>query len=227
MIDIIKSTFESEAFLKTHISPRKRFFNSQRRTPSTSQSSAVREESQQPENRSVNTTLSEFEVPGQDRVFGEMYETNQWIGLQEKINKLPPGEEGPLQNVIAALQLYSDATLVAAFGGKTAWPVYLQLGNQSKYMRTQPNLSTTQQIAFIPKLPDELQDFYREHYGEPASEQVLALCKRELVHQLWLKLFDEEFVKVYKQGVVVWCYDGIRRRIFPCIFTYAADYPEK
>ena len=156
-----------------------------------------------------------------------MYESDAWIELQEKSDALPVGSEGRMENVIAAIQLYSDATLVAAFGGKTAWPIYLQFGNQSKYCRAKPNLSTTLQIAFIPKLPDELQDFYRKHYNKAASAKVLSHCKRELVHQLWAQLLDEEFVEAYQDGVVIRCYDGVERRVFPRIITYAADYPEK
>lgn len=40
-------------------------------------------------------------------------------------------------------------------------------------------------------------------------------------------LLDDEFVEAYKHGIVVDCADGLRRRLFPRIFTYSADYPEK
>ena len=32
---------------------------------------------------------------------------------------------------------------------------------------------------------------------------------------------------IYEHGVIVTCADGIVRRVFPRIFTYSADYPEK
>jgi hypothetical protein len=38
---------------------------------------------------------------------------------------------------------------------------------------------------------------------------------------------NPDFIHAYKHGMVVNCKDGIRRRIYPRIFTYSADYPEK
>ncbi|KAF9224453.1 hypothetical protein BS17DRAFT_655483, partial [Gyrodon lividus] len=35
------------------------------------------------------------------------------------------------------------------------------------------------------------------------------------------------FMHVYKYGIVIRCGDGITWRVFPCFFTYSADYPEK
>ena len=175
----------------------------------------------------VSVPLSDFVLPDAERVYGELYEGDTWIQVQETINSLPPGPEGPMENVITALQVYSDATLCANFSGESAWPIYLQFGNDSKYDRARPGLSTTQQIAFIPKLPDHLQDTFRDLFGKSATAKVLSHCKRELTNGVWLLLLDEEFIEAYRHGIVMRCYDGIVRRIFPRFFTYAADYPEK
>lgn len=40
-------------------------------------------------------------------------------------------------------------------------------------------------------------------------------------------MMDPEFLHAYRHGIVVHCGDGITRRLFPRIFTYSADYPEK
>ncbi|KIJ58627.1 hypothetical protein HYDPIDRAFT_49315, partial [Hydnomerulius pinastri MD-312] len=56
---------------------------------------------------------------------------------------------------------------------------------------------------------------------------VLTHCKRELFHGVWKVLMDDEFIDAYRNGIVVKCYDGVERRVFPRIFTYSADYPEK
>ena len=40
-------------------------------------------------------------------------------------------------------------------------------------------------------------------------------------------LLDDEFVEAYHHGIVCHCVDGIDRRLYPRIFTYSADYPEK
>jgi len=51
----------------------------------------------------------------------------------------------------------------------------------------------------------------------------MAHCKRELFHAAWEPLLDDAFV----DGIVIDCADGVKRRMFPIIFTYSTDYPEK
>jgi hypothetical protein len=55
----------------------------------------------------------------------------------------------------------------------------------------------------------------------------MAHCRRELFHEAWKVLLDKDFIHAYVHGVVMDCADGIKRRIYPRIFTYSADYPEK
>lgn len=55
----------------------------------------------------------------------------------------------------------------------------------------------------------------------------MAHCRRELVHEVWKILLDEDFLHAYRFGMVIECIDGQERRIYPRIFTYSADYPEK
>lgn len=52
-------------------------------------------------------------------------------------------------------------------------------------------------------------------------------CHRELFHAQWSDLLDDKFLEAYEHGMVLVCGDGIKRRLFPRIFTYSADYPEK
>ena len=47
------------------------------------------------------------------------------------------------------------------------------------------------------------------------------------MHAIWLLIMDDEFMDAYRHGILVYCGDGILRRIFPRFFTYSADYPEK
>ena len=55
----------------------------------------------------------------------------------------------------------------------------------------------------------------------------MAHCRRELVQAVWKYILDDDFIHAMIYGVVVICHDGIKRRIYPRIFTYLADYPEK
>ena len=63
--------------------------------------------------------------------------------------------------------------------------------------------------------------------GEGPPADVLTHCRRELMHSVLRTVFDEEFVHAYQHGIVISCPDGITRRVFPRLFTYSADYPEK
>lgn len=40
-------------------------------------------------------------------------------------------------------------------------------------------------------------------------------------------MLDEEFMDAYENGILITFADGIVRQVFPRIFTYSADYPEK
>ena len=56
---------------------------------------------------------------------------------------------------------------------------------------------------------------------------MLAHLRRELMHEVWGTLLDDEFVDAWVHGRVIKCADGIMRRVYPRILTYSADYPEK
>jgi hypothetical protein len=40
-------------------------------------------------------------------------------------------------------------------------------------------------------------------------------------------LSDPDFRKAYFCGIVILCWDGVWRHVFPRFFTYSADYPER
>ena len=66
-----------------------------------------------------------------------------------------------------------------------------------------------------------------EQSGIKPSDALLMHCRRELFHAQWCVLLDDEFLDAYEHGIVITCSDQVKRRIFPRIFTYSADYPEK
>ncbi|KAG2052969.1 hypothetical protein BDR06DRAFT_834537, partial [Suillus hirtellus] len=52
-------------------------------------------------------------------------------------------------------------------------------------------------------------------------------CRRKLFQACWEILLNKNFVLTYHHGIVLKCADGVLQRVFPHIFTYSADYPEK
>ena len=57
--------------------------------------------------------------------------------------------------------------------------------------------------------------------------EVLRFPKVNLMQKIWLLLLDEVFVDAYAHRTLITCGDQVKCRVFPRIFTYAADYPEK
>ncbi|KIM63149.1 hypothetical protein SCLCIDRAFT_24518 [Scleroderma citrinum Foug A] len=149
------------------------------------------------------------------------------IHEHEKIKCSPKNPGCNLKTVIAAIMLWSDSTHLVSFRNTSLWPIYLFLGNQSKYMRAKPTTFAAHHLAYIPKLSNTIQDFYLKTFGTSATASVLTHCKRELMQAIWSFLLDSDFLHAYEYGIVVKFADGILWRVFLCLFTYAADYPEK
>ena len=67
-----------------------------------------------------------------------------------------------------------------------------------------------------------------ERYGgKGPNSAFMAHCSREMYDAQWDILLDDEFLEAYKHGIVIDCCDKIRRRFYPQIFIYSADYREK
>jgi hypothetical protein len=80
----------------------------------------------------------------------------------------------------------------------------------------------------MPQLPDSFKDFATPFTGPKGpNDALITHCQRELLHAQWGKLLDDDFLAAYKHGMVITCCDGQKRRFYPRIFTYSADYPEK
>lgn len=78
------------------------------------------------------------------------------------------------------------------------------------------------------QLPDSFKDFATVHVGgRGPGKALLRFCRQELFHAQLEILLDNDFLDAYVHGVLITCCDGVVRRIFPRIFTYSADYPEK
>ena len=142
--------------------------------------------------------------------------------------------------------LASDETMLASFGDAKIWPAYMFFGNESKYKRGRSNLNLLEEIAYFQtvrivlpcsrkwwflidrKLPDSFNDWYIQESGKnTVAEDLMRYVKRELFQAQWKLLLDDDFVHAYRHGLVVDCPDKTRRRFYPRILTYTADYPER
>ncbi|TFK80595.1 hypothetical protein K466DRAFT_503627, partial [Polyporus arcularius HHB13444] len=163
------------------------------------------------------------------RIYSEIFNTEAALEEDAAMRSKPriPGDPEDLEYCVTLICLYSDSTRLTSFGTASLWPIYMYFGNQSKYVRGRPTAYAAHHMAYIPSLPDRIQDFYTDHYNDSATAAVLKFLRRELMQQILLLLLDDSFMYIYVHGDVVVCGDGITRRHFPRFVLYTADYVEK
>jgi len=167
-----------------------------------------------------------------ERVYSEIYDSDVLLQEHDRVQRLPlhPDDRGcKRERIVAALMCWSDMTHLTDFGSAKLWPIYMMLGNLSKYVRANPNSGACMHVAYLPSLPDSFQEFAAKFHRkwETQKDEIRKHCKRELAQAAWKLLLDDDFLHAYKYGMVVKCSDGIERRVYPRFLTYSADYPEK
>ena len=165
-------------------------------------------------------------------VFCEVYDSDAYIEENDKFQHAPVPPADPdckCEKTVAVIMLWSDAIHLANFGMAKLWPIYMLLGNLSKYFRSLPDSGACQHLAYIPSLPDSFQDFVAQFHKKWGMQKkdIITHCCHEIMHAVWKFLLDDKFIHAYKYGMVIQCADSIERHTYPCIFTYSADYPEK
>ncbi|KAG1853937.1 hypothetical protein DFJ58DRAFT_728071 [Suillus subalutaceus] len=149
--------------------------------------------------------------------------------IQDELQKLPKEPGCSLERIIAGLMFFLDATHLANFGTAKAWPLYMYFGNLTEYARSAPKSGACHLVGFFPSLPDRIKDVLSDlpRISKSGMAALHTHCRRELFHGCWDTLLDTDFLHSYCHGIVLKCADGVFCRIFPRIFTYSADYPEK
>ena len=84
------------------------------------------------------------------QVYSELYNSDMFIEEHEHIWNAHRQSEH--ETVITAMMFWSDSTQLANFRTASLWPVYLFLGNQSKYTRCKRSAFTAHHLAYIPKV---------------------------------------------------------------------------
>ena len=167
---------------------------------------------------------------GNERIFSEMYDSDIFWEEHKKVQHAATDDPAcKWEKVVATLMFWSNATHLATFGTAKLWSIYMHFGNLSKYARCQPTSGTTKYVAYIPSLPDLLQDHLKSFHQkwDTQHKDILTHCRWELMHGVWSFLLDEDFQHAYKHRIVVQGQDQIEWCVYPRIFTYSVDYPKK
>ncbi|THU83762.1 hypothetical protein K435DRAFT_618543, partial [Dendrothele bispora CBS 962.96] len=119
---------------------------------------------------------------------------------------------------IAPVLIATDKTALTNFsGGKSAYPVYLTLGNIPKAMRRKINQRACVLLGYL--LVDKV-----GKDGDTATE--LKLRSYQLFHDS-MRLILEPLIEAGRNGVEMIGGDGVVRKVHPILAAYVADYPEQ
>ena len=89
----------------------------------------------------------------EERIYSEVYTGDKWNAEYEKVQSdTQRGPNAQLEAFIISLLIWSDSTSLAQFGDAQLWPIYLYIGNQSKYERSKPTSFASHHLAYIPKV---------------------------------------------------------------------------
>lgn len=124
----------------------------------------------------------------------------------------------PQGATVAPIIISTDKTQLTQFSGnRSAYPVYMTLGNIPKALRRKPSEHACVLIGYLSV--DKVD-------GAGITEKKQCALVQQLFHAS-VKLILKPLEKAGKEGVDVTCGDGKVRKVFPILAAYVADYPEQ
>ena len=118
----------------------------------------------------------------EQHVYSEMYDSDAFIEEHDWVQHatLPPDDPDCKRiKVVAAMMFWSDSTHLANFGTAKLWPIYMMLGNLSKYVRVLPSSGACMHVAYIPHLANSFEDFastFHCKWGTQNKGDILTHC---------------------------------------------------
>ncbi|KAF9787519.1 hypothetical protein BJ322DRAFT_1003262 [Thelephora terrestris] len=144
------------------------------------------------------------------RIFSEMNSGKWWWTRQKELKRKFPGV------TIIPVIFSSDKTRVVLFGSKTAYPVYMTIGNIPKDIRRKPSRRTHVLVGYLPttQLP---------HVSSTASRRRMVA---NLFHHCFSRIL-EPLKHVGETGVEMTSGNGATRQTLPLFACFVGDYPEQ
>ncbi|KAJ7140543.1 hypothetical protein C8R43DRAFT_954828 [Mycena crocata] len=144
------------------------------------------------------------------RLYHDMHTGKWWWATQRELEKQKKGA------TIIPIIISSDKTQLTLFRNRTAYPVYLTIGNIPKDIRRKPSRQAQILLGYLPtsKL---------EHITVKASRRRVLT---NLFHACMSKIL-EPLRTAGLDGMIVVSGDGVARRGHPILAAYVGDYPEQ
>ena len=130
--------------------------------------------------------------------------------LQKELEKQFPGI------TIIPVILSSDKTRVVLFGTKTAYPVYMTIGNIPKDIRRKPSRRTHVLVGYLPTTQ-------LLHVSSATSRRRMLA---NLFHHCFSRILDP-LRRAGETGIEMTSGDGITRQTLPLFACFVGDYPEQ
>ncbi|KAF8599489.1 hypothetical protein BDV93DRAFT_511623 [Ceratobasidium sp. AG-I] len=121
------------------------------------------------------------------------------------------------RGTIAPVIIASDKTQMTTMSGRrSAYPVYLTIGNISKDIRRKETKHTTVIIGYLPM----------DKFDDIPSDSLRTRMKGELLHCAMASIM-EPLEEAGRSGVEMWCADGWQHRVYPLLAAFVGDWPKQ
>ncbi|KAJ7046406.1 hypothetical protein C8F04DRAFT_1024813 [Mycena alexandri] len=144
------------------------------------------------------------------RMYHNMHTGKWWWSTQEAVEKNNPGA------TIIPIIISSDKTQLTVFGNKTAYPVYMTIGNIPKEIRRKPSRRGYVLLGYLPT------SRMKNVKNKAARRRILGNVFHACMAQILAPLKDAGIT-----GIPMTSGDGVTRRGHPIYATFVGDYPEQ
>ncbi|KAJ7940028.1 hypothetical protein B0H13DRAFT_1586701 [Mycena leptocephala] len=144
------------------------------------------------------------------RMYHNMHTGKWWSTQQEAVEKDNPGA------TIIPIITSSDKTQLTVFGNKTAYPVYMTIGNIPKEIRRKPSRRGYVLLGYLPT------SRMKNVKNKAARRRILGNVFHACMSHILVPLKEAG-----KTGIPMTSGDGVTRRGHPIYATFVGDYPEQ
>ncbi|KAF9502071.1 hypothetical protein BDN71DRAFT_1378620 [Pleurotus eryngii] len=145
-----------------------------------------------------------------ERMFHDMHTGRWWWSTQEELDKTKPGA------TIIPIIISSDKTQLTLFRNKSAYPLYLTIGNIPKEIRRKPSKRAYVLLAYLPVT--KLEGVANKASRRRQLANLYHACLSHILAPLRSAGLD---------GIFLTSGDGCIRHSYPLLASFIGDYPEQ